>query len=528
MLLFPGEIAVDPEVRPLSLKQAPAPRISSDWIGTDSDAECQLRFARALAVQLHEEGIQDIVLLGIGGSARAAEAIVLAEAHHHQSRLHVIDTIVPRSVGNRLDSLDPRRTFVIVSSRSGRTAETDALHRIFIDWLERHVADAWRQHVGVISVPHTPLDAWARAYDVRARFVNSPSIVGRFSALSLFGLVPPLLVNTDIDALIERARGFRTQRMAAELSAPLGPQALGEELVRCHRQGRWKLTIHTSSRLRAFGRWLEQLIAESTGKQATGILPVLNEPIADPTSYGDDRVFATLDLSGTAPAVPPPWTKALERAGHPVLRFVLDDATDLGAEFVRWEVACVVAAQGLGVNPFDQPAVMEVKERTEELLAGDRARSALGKNSGGLQLPALRAALANFTTDSYVALEAFLPSGRATEELVQSLRRVLAERRGLTTTADYGPRSLHASGQFHNDGRAGCVLQLYASEDDDLPIPGRTFTLQDLLRCLRVADVSTLRRRGRCVVPIDLSSISPAVLHEVVTAGRSIQGAAQG
>lgn len=509
------------------------------WLELPTAMRVDVPRLEALFVEVEAAGIERAVLLGMGGSSLAAETMarVLGVSPHHLS-LTVLDSTDPAQVRRVAEAGPLDRTLFIVSSKSGTTAEVDALYRYFSGRLadalatgkqpapngnaheSQRVAD-WRRHMVAITDPGTPLEKMARAEGFRAVYLNPRDIGGRFSALSLFGLVPAALVGADLERLLEGAG-----QMAWQCRSTVPPEdnpgiRLGLAMGECARQGRDKLTLLASPGLEAFGPWVEQLIAESTGKRGAGILPVEGEPLLEPSAYRDDRLFVYLRLTGADNGALDAHAAALAEAGHPVVALRLDDVYDLGAEFYRWEFATAVAGQRLGINPFDQPNVEAAKERAREALERYAEERALPEEApvlqeGDLQIhgPSLDAAsmsdyLGGFLSQAgehdYVAIMAYLDRNETYDGQLQSLRYTIATGTRLATTVGFGPRFLHSTGQLHKGGPdTGLFIQITHTDADDVAVPDAGYTFGILKRAQALGDLLALRDAGRRVVQVHL------------------------
>jgi RpiB/LacA/LacB family sugar-phosphate isomerase len=467
------------------------------WLDAPAAMRSRVPELAAFADEVRAEGIRDVVLLGMGGSSLAAEVLAASlPPPSGRPALTVLDSTDPGAVRRTRERLDPARTLFLVASKSGTTAEMAALYRFFRAEVERAVPAPGR-HFAAITDPGTPLERLAVEAGFRRTFLNPPDVGGRFSALTLFGLVPGALVGADLGGLVDRAAAM------AEACGPGGAAAdnpavrLGAALGALARSGLDKVTLVISEPVAALGAWLEQLLMESTGKQGQGLIVVDGEPVGPPAVYGGDRVFVAVSLAHdpvVEAAVSP-----LEAAGHPVIRIALADRLDLGAEFFRWELATAVAGAVLGVNPFDEPDVAAAKEATQAALATYRERGRLP------DWPAdgpddLAAAVAAARPGEYVALLAFVTPEPATTAALTALRRLIRDRTRLATTAGYGPRYLHSTGQLHKGGPPTGIFALLAAEDvEDVPIPGERHGFATLKMAQALGDLATLRARQRRV-----------------------------
>ena len=487
----------------------------------------------AFAAEVREAGYKQAVLLGMGGSSLASEVMrgILGVAEGHPD-LVVLDSTDPATIRAAEKSLDVSKTLFIASSKSGATLEVLSLLDHFWERVRQANGDAAGQSFIAITDEGTPLQALAEERGFLRVFTNPPDVGGRFSALSYFGLVPAALIGADLGRLLQRAAGAaKTNAAAPDVERAPGVwlgAVLGEMAV----AGRDKLTLVASPDLAPFGAWVEQLLAESTGKDGKGILPIDGEPLGDPSAYGDDRLFVGLALEGDTSL--DARLEKLREAGHPVITLRFRDAYDLGGEFLRWEIATAVAGAVLGVNPFDEPNVAESKENTKRLLDDHASRGVLPEGDPAFQedgvavyadetVGDLAATLAAFINHArpgnYVALCAYLERSKQTLEALQAIRTDLRDRARVATALGYGPRYLHSTGQLHKGGGdGGLFLFLTADVDDDLPVPGRPFTFGVLNRAQAVGDIEALRGRGRRVVRLHLKGDVKAALKKVARA----------
>jgi len=417
-----------------------------------------------------------IVLLGMGGSSLAPEVL---SATYGGKALTVLDTTHPEAVLAVEESGDLRSTLFIVASKSGGTVETLSHLAYFFD----KVRDG-SQFVAITD-PGTPLEALARQRDFRRVFLNPADIGGRYSALSYFGLVPAALIGADIHALMDSAEEMACACADCVPAADNPGLWLGALIGDAARAGRDKLTLLLPDEVSAFGAWLEQLIAESTGKEGTGIVPVDGEPQGSPDVYGDDRLFVSLGV---------------ETALEPSVVIPFGGPDKLGAEFFRWEFATAVAGHVLGIHPFDQPNVQQAKHATRRLLDEE----ALPEEPYG----DLGALLEGVRPGDYLAIQAYLPRTKENVSRLQSARVTLRDRLRVATTLGFGPRFLHSTGQLHKGGPpTGVFIQVVDEPSVDLPIPGKPYTFRRLLDAQSAGDLQALRARDRRVARVRLSDL---------------------
>jgi len=468
------------------------------WLTLPADLAPRIGELTAFARQVAADGFTHAVLLGMGGSSLAPE--MFARTYRTAPgalELTVLDTTHPATIARVEASLDIDHTLFIVASKSGTTLETLS-H--FEHFHARVVAAVGEGRAGssfvAITDPGTPLEALARAHGFRDVFLNPPDLGGRYSALSLFGLVPGALIGADLDGLLASANDMAkattvpraSENPAAWLGAVMGEAALA---------GKDKLTFVLPASIEAFGDWVEQLIAESTGKEGQGIVPVAGEDLGPPGVYGEDRLFLSLgDHPGLA---------ALREAGHPVV--TLDaaggsgPAAGLGAEIFRFEFATAVAGHVLGINAFDQPNVEEAKQATRAILAEGQETTPDRGDATAL--------LAEVKPGEYVAIQAYIDRTDATVGLVQGKRLSVRGAHVVATTVGFGPRFLHSTGQLHKGGpNTGVFFQVTdANQEVDLPIPGKPYTFGTLIDAQALGDLLALRARGRRVARLTLEEL---------------------
>jgi len=450
----------------------------------------------AFQADIRQAGYTQALLLGMGGSSLAPETFYkVFRVREDHLDVHVLDSTDPGAVLHYDRGLSPEKTLFIVSTKSGSTVETLSLMNYFYNWAARALGpEAAGAHFTAITDPGSGLEAMARALSFRKIFLNDPDIGGRYSALSYFGLAPAALLGIDLELLLKRAaamalkcRASQNTVMASNPGAWLG--CIMGELAKA---GRDKVTFILSPELAPFGAWAEQLIAESTGKEGTGILPVDGEPVGDPGVYGMDRLFICLKLGDDA--AHEEQMTALINEGRPVVEIVLDDVYDLGSEFFRWEMAVAVAGHLLGINPFDQPNVESAKAVARDMVAAYQAEGTLPELVPTVELLGIRA-YADFDAESpagalrrfldqadpgendtagraYVAVQAYVNPSEEMNGALQEFRTRIGSRYRLATTVGYGPRFLHSTGQLHKgDGGHGLFIQILGDMPEDASIP---------------------------------------------------------
>jgi glucose-6-phosphate isomerase/transaldolase/glucose-6-phosphate isomerase len=460
------------------------------------DADEPLRRVAAIVEEAHAEQVAHVVLLGMGGSSLGGEALATSFGPQEgYPRLVVLDSTVPDRVRQVRAAIDPRRTLFITASKSGTTAEVQALFDYF--WGEVTDSDDPGRRFLAITDPGTSLAALAVERGFREVFLNPPEVGGRFSVLTLFGVVPAALAGIDMRRLLARADRMRRACGPQHPGGANPGLALGAFLGSAALAGRDKATLLVPRRVAAFGLWAEQLIAESTGKHGKGILPVAGEPFADPADYGPDRAFVHLRLQSAPDAVVEAQAARLRDAGLPVWDLQLAHPWDLGAQFFLWQFATAIAGHVIGVHPFDQPDVESAKKSTRGMLAAWERSGHLPR----VEVPSdLEAELAR-KRPTYVALLAYLAPEPALEASVMDLRRALLERLHVATTFGYGPRYLHSTGQLHKGGPPGGLhVEVVPSATADLAIPGRRYGFATLAAAQAEGDLLALHQAGRrCV-----------------------------
>ncbi len=501
----------------------------SGWLGWLTAPEAGLQALddlNSFVDGVRKEGFTDAVVLGMGGSSLAP--LVFAETFGKRQgypRLHVLDSTDPANVLAIQRAVDLPKTLFIVSSKSGSTTEPNTFHAYFWEQARQAGDDTPGRQFIAITDPGSSLEGVAKQQGFRRVFYGDPAIGGRYSALSSFGLVPAALAGVDLKALLERAHVMAEACALADTPEHNPGLWLGTILGTLAKNGHDKVTFLASPKIATFGLWGEQLLAESTGKEGKGLIPIATEAPGKPEDYGDDRLFAVIEVKGDKDAALERRVKALENAAQPVVRLTLEDPLDLGAEMFRWEFATAVAGAVLGINPFDQPNVQESKDNTKRLLAEFEAKGSLAEpdvtaRRDGLALTAagksgakasangasgeqafaetLSGFLKGVKPGDYLAIMAYLPYDDAIEKELQKRRIVLRDALKVATTLGYGPRFLHSTGQLHKGGpNSGVFVQITATAKQDAPVPDERYSFAVLEEAQALGDLQSLEKHGR-------------------------------
>ena len=524
------------------------------WLRVPEFVRSHLGEVKAFVDGVVKDGFEHVLVMGMGGSSLCVE--VLNQTHEPIAgfpKLHVLDSTVPATIRRIEGLINPAKTLFIVSSKSGTTTEPSVFYAYFFAKVKQIKGDKAGENFVAITDPGTKMEGDAKRDKFRHIFLNPSDIGGRYSALSYFGMVPAALKGLDLGQLLDNALVVGKQcgpdspirsNPGASLGAAMG--ALAEA-------GRDKVTLVTPRPLPSLGLWIEQIIAESTGKEGKGILPVAGEPVGKPEVYGQDRLFIQVRTSQSPPMADVPELMALSNAGHPVIDLVLDGTEDIGAEFFRWEIATPLAGKVIGINPFDQPNVQESKDNTKELLetykkegklAGlatvaefegltlladdgnkDQLLQAAGSASGrDLFVGVLKAHFARVKPGDYVAITQYIDESPARDEAILKLRRHIRDGLKVATTTGYGPRFLHSTGQLHKGGGDnGVFLQITADDGADVPIPDFPCGFATLVKAQSLGDFQSLSSRHRRALSLHLGggvdkglATLHAMIHEVI------------
>ena len=508
----------------------------ANWLGWLGIAEKQIDNAdnlRRLAEEVKREAFSDILLLGMGGSSLCPE--VLEKTFGRIAgfpRMHVLDSTDSAQVKAFESQVNLAKTLFVVSSKSGTTLEPNIYKQYFFERVKQVVgAEKAGSHFIAITDPGSKLQQVAEAAGFRHIFYGDPNIGGRYSALSNFGVVPAALMGLDTTKLLDRTQEM-VEACAASVPVQENPGViLGIILGTAAKSGRDKVTMITSPGISDFGAWLEQLLAESTGKHGHGVIPVDREELASPDVYGNDRIFAYLRLDSAPDAAQDAKVAALEQAGHPVVRISVGDIYDLGQEFFRWEIATAVAGSIIGINAFNQPDVEASKIATRSLTAeyektgslppekpffekdgvklftDPKNADALTKSVGGDKslVSYLRAHLSRLGAGDYFALLAFIQMNSENEASLQEIRHALRNKKRAATCLGFGPRFLHSTGQAYKGGpNSGVFLQVTCHDEVDLPVPGQKYTFGVVKAAQARGDFQVLVERGRRALRVHL------------------------
>jgi glucose-6-phosphate isomerase len=524
------------------------------WVGWLPIAEDQLAHLKQLndaATDAARAGFTHALLLGMGGSSLCPEVLKITYGRQPEHpELHVLDSTDPAQIKSIENQVDLAKTLCIVASKSGSTLEPNIFKQYFFDRMQQAVGrDKAGEHFIAITDPGSKMQQVAERDQFRKIFFGVASIGGRYSALSNFGMVPAAIMGLDLGKFLQRTNEM-VQACKPEIPADQNPGAvLGAILGTLGNLGRNKVTIITSPGIYDLGAWLEQLIAESTGKIGKGLVPVDREALGAPEVYGNDRVFVHLRLANEPDTAQTQMLKALGSAGHPVVEIELADTYDLGQEFFRWEIATAVAGSILKINPFNQPDVEASKIVTRQLTDAYEKTGKLPEESpmfdqGGIKLFTdavnatnlknlagsdrsltgfLRAHLSQLKQGDYMALLAYIEMNSAHEEKLQAIRHAVRDRKQVATCLGFGPRFLHSTSQAYKGGpNSGVFLQITCDDANDLPVPGQRYTFGIVKAAQARGDFQVLADRQRRALRVHLSKDVNAGLE---TLGRAVRDA---
>jgi transaldolase/glucose-6-phosphate isomerase len=504
------------------------------WLTGPQDFAHELGELQAFAAELRAEGLGHLLLLGMGGSSLCPE--VLAETFGQLPggpKLHVLDSTVPAQVAAIERELDLPRTLIIVASKSGSTLEPNIFHAYFYDRMVKAIGrDAAGRHFIAITDPGSKLETVATRDGFRRIFAGVPSIGGRYSALSPFGLVPAAALGLDLPRWQASALSMSAMCGAGRSARENPGVSLGLLLGTCANHGLDKLTLIVSPRIYDLGAWLEQLVAESTGKNGRAVIPVDREPVAAPNIYGHDRLFAYVRLTSAPDDAQDAAVEALVAAGRPVVRLDVAEPYGLAGEFFRWEIATAVAGSVMGINPFDQPDVEASKIATRTLTSEFEATGALSPeapvladdgitfftdsaNADVLRRGAgepsaaawLRAHLGRIGDGDYFSVLGYIAMNKTHAARLQSIRMRIRDARGVATCLGFGPRFLHSTGQAYKGGpNSGVFLQVTSDDAVDVPVPGARYSFGVVKAAQARGDFQVLVERGRRALRVHLGA----------------------
>ena len=504
------------------------------WLNIIDDQLANVAKLTDLANEVKSAGYSDILLLGMGGSSLCPEVFALTFPQAAGfPRLHILDSTDPAQIKSIESKVDLAKTLFIVSSKSGSTLEPNIYKQYFFERMKQTVGDKAGDHFIAITDPGSKMQAVAERDRFRHIFYGLPTIGGRYSALSNFGMVPAAAMGMDVKRFLDR-----TKQMV-EACAPIAPVGenpgakLGVILGSAANQGRDKITLITSPAIHDLGAWLEQLIAESTGKIGKGIIPVDRETLGAPDVYGNDRIFAYICLESDKDSEEEAKVAALEKAGQPVVRITLPDIYNLGQEFFRWEIATAVAGSIIGINAFNQPDVEASKVETRKLTSEYESKGSLPaeqpifegdgfklftdeKNANDLAKGAgndrslknyLRAHLARLCANDYFAILGYIEMNNEHEAELQAIRMNVRDKKHVATCLGFGPRFLHSTGQAYKGGpNSGVFLQITCDDANDLPVPQQKYTFGVVKAAQARGDFAVLAERNRRALRVHLGS----------------------
>jgi transaldolase/glucose-6-phosphate isomerase len=500
------------------------------WLHITEQQVHHLPRIKGVADSVRAAGFKHALLLGMGGSSLCPEVFRMTfGVVPGYPELHVLDSTVPAQVRSFEKRVDLAKTLCIVASKSGTTTEPLVFCRYFFERMRKVKGDRAGENFIAITDPGSLLEKLAQESKFRDILPGMPDIGGRYSALSNFGIVPAAIMGVNVEHLL-----YRAERMRHSCDSCVPPEdnpgvVLGVVMGELAKEGRDKITFITSPAIWDLGAWMEQLIAESTGKEGKGIVPIDDEPLGPPAVYGKDRLFAYIRYTAGADAAQDAKVAALEKAGHPVIRIELADLINLGEEFFLWEIATAVAGSLLGINAFDQPNVQESKDYTKNFLDDYKKNGRLPEEepiltAAGVKIygdatnrqalkgvstleDALKAHLARVQAGDYFAVNAYVGRTDASHQALQAMRLRVRDKKKVATTLGYGPRFLHSTGQLHKGGpNTGVFIQITSDDAEDLPIPGEPYTFGVLKAAQALGDFLSLSKRNRRAIRVHLSA----------------------
>jgi transaldolase / glucose-6-phosphate isomerase len=493
------------------------------WLSLPESMQNQVGEIASFSQEIKNEGFRHVVLLGMGGSSLAPAVFQDTFGNLGYPELTTLDSTHPSTIRSVESKIEPLKTLFLVSSKSGTTLETLSLFAYFWDLTSRFTPNPGRNFVAITD-PGSPLVKLAEDRSFRRIFPAPEDVGGRYSALSVFGIVPAALIGVDIERMLNHSlKMAEACKLYSDCSQNPGA-SLGVALGELGISGRDKITFITAGEFASFPLWLEQLIAESTGKNNKGFVPIAGEALGAPASYGKDRVFVWISLSGHASEVEDKLT-ALQSAGHPIIRINLAELSDLGQEMFRWEFATAVAGAILQIDPFDQPDVQLAKDLAKKAMERKKDEKTTGEITSVFQKKQLSDELKKFIGSikpgDYIGIQAYLDPDSNISNALDKLRNELRDSLHCATTVGFGPRFLHSTGQLHKGGPdTGVFLQLVdqaGRPEVDLQIPGKNYTFGQLIRGQAEGDFQALKGRGRRALKIDLGENAVSGLAELAS-----------
>ncbi len=496
---------------------------SLGWLDVASKTASAVPQLLRFVSKVQAAGFTHAVVVGMGDSSLAPRVFERTfETGKNGLELSIIDTTDPATIQAIERKVPLKKTLFIITDKSGITPETNALGNYFHEKMKAIKGEKAGSHFVAITDPGTPLVEKARALQYRHIFLNFEDISDPYSALSYVGMVPAAFMGLDVEALLKRAMRMQQTCQTHNITSENPALQLGAIMGEMAVQKRDKLTLVLPDSLSAFGTWLEQLIAQSTGKEGKGILPVTGEALLDASNYRDDRLFVHLHLKGEDQPEVTDKLRRLTAAGHPLVTIALDDKLDIAGEFYRWQMAVAVASAVIGINAFDQPNVQESNERTNQILSKFKKEGILpvmdpAITEGQLTFFTYRNKFENAAglvdtfmngehVGDYLAIQAFLPEEPRTDHLLQKFRTVLQQRLKRATTVAYGPRFLHSTGQFHKGGpNNGLFIQLTAGDEVEINVPGKKYSFGTFKRAQADGDFTLMLVHSRRIIRVDFN-----------------------
>ena len=452
--------------------------------------------------EIRKEDFNQIVLLGMGGSSLGAEVIYnICQLEEPHPNLIVVDTTIPESINHILERIDLERALFIVSSKSGATLEPLLLYKFFKDKLKKifeHENELGKRFLAITD-KGTPLEDLAVRDKFRYVLHNPSNIGGRYSVLSFFGLIPAVLCGVNLESLINKAKFMEEESKCTDLDSNSSAR-LGAFMAAMVASGKDKMTLVITEKIKTLGMWIEQLVAESCGKDGVGLIPIYDEPIIPPEFYSDDRCFIYIKIGEDKEL--DSFIQKIEENGHPTVKYELDNEEDLGREFFRWEFATALLGALLNINPFDQPNGQLSKDITARFLLEDVSYL---DNDLPYSFSSLNEMLFSAKPNSYLAIMAYIDNNYETNKILKSLRKRIVSKFGIATTLGYGPRFLHSTGQLHKGGiNSGLFLQITEINRLDFTIPGEDYSFSKLVSSQAFGDRLALALNARKVMHVNI------------------------